>query len=482
MRDWSGEKIIRAAMCLLLLALAGGCLWHYLAISNDEMPCMDFWLDFEQIAKKVYEGGFALSDFFPVPHPLHWSALALPVNALFISAYKCNNLAYAYWGMAFCLICVACVLAWCHRHVRTGFWPLDFALFGCVVLPMVNLNQWEILDLYCSTLFMMRVLAFLLCFFLVDRFMIRSCASERAFWRAAIGCGLLCALACVGLAAAYYPGFVAAIAATVVLGALIRREPMGDVKRRAAFLAILVGTALAMILTTSGNPGASDATSAGADYVRGFLVMLASTVIPQSSNTGSYAKYYVVGAVILAAALVSVWQFFKYKHYRESWLPLMLLLYAGASIVVITYGRADSYGFDTLTSSRYVVETTLGLTGVAMIQARSIARHLREKKKGGVLRALACAAIALCMTALVLHADRTELRIGPYRKAYNQQMIQLALDIDDASDEELAIFQAPAENVRSGIATMKKYRLGLWNARSAYYARAIQSEAPLADG
>ena len=54
------------------------------------------------------------------------------------------------------------------------------------------------------------------------------------------------------------------------------------------------------------------------------------------------------------------------------------------------------------------------------------------------------------------------MKIGPYRKAYNQNMVDLALGIDNVSDEELQIFQAPPEDVRGGIEVMKKYHLCLW--------------------
>lgn len=48
-------------------------------------------------------------------------------------------------------------------------------------------------------------------------------------------------------------------------------------------------------------------------------------------------------------------------------------------------------------------------------------------------------------------------------------MINTAKNIDTVSDQELSIFQASSSYVRSGLKTMKKYRLGIWNEHSKYY-------------
>ena len=52
--------------------------------------------------------------------------------------------------------------------------------------------------------------------------------------------------------------------------------------------------------------------------------------------------------------------------------------------------------------------------------------------------------------------------VPAYRKAYNDVMEELALNIDNVSDEQLEIFQSSPNNVREGIAAMKKYHLLLW--------------------
>lgn len=61
------------------------------------------------------------------------------------------------------------------------------------------------------------------------------------------------------------------------------------------------------------------------------------------------------------------------------------------------------------------------------------------------------------------YADITELKISKYRKIYYDNLIEMMLNLDDYTDDELTPFQAQMpEQVRNGVMLMKKYRLGIF--------------------
>ena len=59
--------------------------------------------------------------------------------------------------------------------------------------------------------------------------------------------------------------------------------------------------------------------------------------------------------------------------------------------------------------------------------------------------------------------DIAELKRAPYRKQYDDNLIQMMFQIEEYPDDELYLFQANSpEMVRSGIDIMKKYHLGVF--------------------
>ena len=473
------EKQKRFIATAAIVVLAALFLFRYLAMTNEEIPLMDFYIGFETFADKVFSNQLTISDCFVLPHPIHWAPLGTPLQLFFLKVFKCNNLAYVYFGGGFLILTLIMVLVWANRTIRSGKLWVDILIYLGIAICMTNLNQWEILDLWCSAAFMLRILLYFLVFLTVDRFLLKEKTKGGRTLLQGLGCGVLGGLVLILLSGAYYPGYIVAISAVIILHVFLAKNE-GKKEKGIALIALLImiGSAAFVYLTTASNAGISDGTAFGTDYLRGFFVMLGSTVIPQSSiPLTDFTEHIVVGVIIFLFVVETVIVFFKDRLYEKSWFPLMCLIYAGTSVAIIIYGRSDSYGFGTLTSSRYVVETTIGLLGIVMIQGMSISKHIREKGTKPAIRRAAGAVIALCVAGMVIYANVQEHKAGPYRKAYYQNMIRLALDIDNASDDELVVFQASASDVRSGIAAMKKYKLCLWAENSKYY----QKEEPVTE-
>lgn len=469
--DMKQKRITQAFIGILFLLIAYY-LFKYLRFSNDEMPFMDFWVNFDIFAEKVFEKQLSFSDYFPIPHPLHWGAFLYLTSVLWLKLFAGNNLAYIYAGMAFCLANVGLVLWFFLRKIANESMPFNIGGAFTCALAVVNLNQWEILD-YCSSKnFMIRIFLYLISFWIIDNYLNHSAIPNQKSWAKALGIGLCGVFIIFCCSAAYYPGYVAAICGVILLHVLLKKGDITNIKQSVVLMALLLGGAVLTMETTDFGVGVGNVANGetlGFGYIKEFIVMLGSTVIPQTKGQECFELYYIVGVVILMTAIASLVIFFKEKLYQRTWFPIECLVYAGTSIVVIVFGRSKSFGLATLTSSRYVVETTLGLLGIIQICLLAISNKWNDRKKSAVFEKTVAVVVVVAISLMIIYSDLVEYRIGPYRGALNRKMIALAMDIDDASDAELSVFQTSPNNVRSGITAMKKYHLGLWNEKSKYY-------------
>lgn len=192
-------------------------------------------------------------------------------------------------------------------------------------------------------------------------------------------------------------------------------------------------------------------------FVCGIPIMLSSPIIHISFSEKTLLANYLIGILIFLLSIIYLIVFVKNKFYIKSYFPVLCVLYAFSNVAVIIVGRGFSFGLLSLASSRYVVETTLGYLGLIIISMMIISEEKKAIFK--VISGLFIVGFIL----LFIICNRKEFSIGPYRKAYGESMKNIAVYLNDSSDEQLNIFQAPPKDVREGIETMKKYQLSIWS-------------------
>ena len=323
------------------------------------------------------------------------------------------------------------------------------------LLPLMNLNQWEILTLYCNFPFMLRVFLFTLLFYLLDRFFHR----DEGSWGGAVGLIVFGVFAMLACGQGYLFGVFAGVAGVVILDMCLgNRKAL-----RGQQIAILAAYALAVIfylatLLPEDLEGSGIVLSAW-DYFKGFLIALGSTLMPNSFVQDALAGTYAVGALILVLTIVALIRYFRSGMYRRTCLPLFLLIYAFVSIIAMEYGRAGFFGIISMSSSRYVVETTLGILGLVMIYWDWFTAAWR---RGRPIRYLALLA-ALAFIVIFLQIDQVEWEIAYFRQVYGNEMIDIAYRVDEVPDEDLAIFQSEPDAVRMGLAIMEENELCIFS-------------------
>ena len=112
-----------------------------------------------------------------------------------------------------------------------------------------------------------------------------------------------------------------------------------------------------------------------------------------------------------------------------------------------------------------MVESSIGLLGIVWLTYEQYHADGSEKIAiSNVVRSTygVGIAVALFFVGGLTISAISEMRIAPYRGAYNESIKEIMLNIDERSDEELAVTQGEASDVRVSVAFLKRYNLSIF--------------------
>lgn len=142
-------------------------------------------------------------------------------------------------------------------------------------------------------------------------------------------------------------------------------------------------------------------------------------------------QVYLMGGGMIGAYLLALWLNFRYRLYKTTVFPLMLLVTGGLNHLLILYSRwsfmQENYGM----SSRYALQfqfVTLGIVVTVALLWKQIWRKLT-----GVV-AMACCLVILmgsCVTTI------REIDMAPARENYGQEIGAMALEFQQVGDDDL---------------------------------------------
>lgn len=455
------KQVLVCVITVLLVLGESSFLFFYLYRSTTAIQLMDFWIDAANRIQIWKDGSVTISDIFPFPHGLHMSYLGGIISGIVIRFFNCDNRIWVYGGLLIRVLTI-CFLVWYitrRRIIRKTSFFYSFAV-AVITLPIINLNQWEILTLYCSLNFSIRILLFFLIFFLIDYIAVKK-ELEKHILIITIIFGSL-SFFLVGTA--YMYGAFGAISLALLIDLLCRK----NLKKIMPYSIIVSAYAIVMVLYYITLLPSAVSSSSGSEkglmdivyhFGKGFLLMMGGIVVPL--DTKPYmSTAIIVGVIILIVTIFSIVLFYKKKMWQITILPMLCILYSLFSMAVIIYGRAWSFGIESVSSSRYVVETTLLLVGVLIILIQSLEGFFNKKRY--IIAIIPMTFLSVLVFGMI-YADLSEWNRAPYVKGYFRTMIAYAYDLDYTTDEELKIFQSNPKKVREGLKTMKQYKIGIYS-------------------
>lgn len=199
---------------------------------------------------------------------------------------------------------------------------------------------------------------------------------------------------------------------------------------------------------------------------KGFAAaVLGMEQLVELKNTGSFLGQDIVvcflGFTVMCFYLYALYLTWRHEIYKTTILPLLLILNGGLNHLMIVAARwiflDDTYGM----SPRYMIQYQMGIIGILLTFA--VVWKLCREKEADRMKAQPAVRnrlLNLCVigisTAVILagnlYTTQAELKTAPFRKAYLSISRDIALDYENASDEDLeAYLHSSAENVRRAL-------------------------------
>jgi hypothetical protein len=450
---------------------------NYLSISTANVPIMDYWRFIYSIANDIQGDALGWNELWST----YGFAPGLLTLTLFINI-RCFglNTQFDIYGGVLLLFVISIFIYYRYKNfVNINY--LTQLLFVPVILSVFNYNQWEILTLQFSLSFMIRILSFIIVFYLTDKLLMNNKNPQYLFYTSSAFFILTSSF----IAGQYLPSLVITMFFVIFLHLILNRNKLEKKFKVLIIIGFLIVFIIAIIqiirfniFSLGGDIYFFHKLILSGDFFKAIFKMLNASVLHQAvADNLSSSLLLILGITIFAIYFFSVFVYFSKKMYLKSYFPITLIAYSLINIIIIIYARTSVYGLDYLSASRYVCETTYGLVGVLMIVSHFFS-HTSEAKNTHNVYVIISVIIIMYISFFLILSGYKERKIAPYRKDYFNRAIVLMKDIDNYEDKDLGIFQANSPDmVRKGVDFMKQHNLGVFKSSENRRRKQINNKA-----
>lgn len=457
----------RLAIALSLLAVV---YTVDILVGKMSVPIMDYWRWIAVYGQKVLDGTATFGDWFHSDAGQHIHPLSMMITFFMLKLFRFDVVPLVVAGMLLRLFVAGGLTAIFVLHFRKEgtHRPVMFSLCAVTVaLSVLNFSQWEAALEPFSLAFMLRITLFYISFFLADRFvggMDARSIPKNLLYGALLG--VYSGFLTVFVSSAYFVGHLVAMGLAILWGLWCKRTSLLS-HLAPVFLWGIFALMGAIVYYIIFSARADAAVSPSAfrrilPILQGIVCFWGSMLVHQTvSDFTGLAIVTAVGILLLVFALWVTFYYIRLHKDGKNLFPLMCVLYAFLTGIVIAVGRVGDYGVATMTSSRYVVESSVGLVGLAFMTYDVLARAELSRRLGRLL------CISLTVSLLWLSASAViELATMPSRRAYSNRLREKMQTIETLDDSALAEFQANSpDDVRYCVAFFKKNGLSIFKDR-----------------
>ena len=169
-----------------------------------------------------------------------------------------------------------------------------------------------------------------------------------------------------------------------------------------------------------------------------------------------------LGFVIVFLYMIAVFLFFRSRMYEKTYLPFFLMMLSCIYLFFMTF-RRFGLGLDYGMASRFTYISIFGLAAMSWVFIFALTRPVKAKL---LLTGIMFSGFAIIFTGLIL-TSIIEWRIQPARKAYLAQLPSIAMRVDTATSEELAMIGVWPEQVRESLQILREHKLNVYRATPA---------------
>lgn len=208
-------------------------------------------------------------------------------------------------------------------------------------------------------------------------------------------------------------------------------------------------------------------------FARFLIKSFASMVADQEYAHAAFSTnrpYLILGFLVMAAYALALWFQYRYRIYKETIFPLILVGAGGINHLLILVSRwyflSEDYGM----SSRYALQFQIGVIGILLTYAMAWRCWRRGKNPygaGKMAGRLATCLLTVMFLAGGWNSTRAEIRKMPPRQQTCQARALIALDFENRTDDELrqgfeyrTSIPYSGQEVRSALTILKEHN---WN-------------------
>lgn len=164
---------------------------------------------------------------------------------------------------------------------------------------------------------------------------------------------------------------------------------------------------------------------------------------------------WILGLILIVVYLYSIFINIKYKIYKYSFMPILLLISGFLNHLIILYSRwgflSDIYGMSSRYSLQYM-SSTIGLVLTVMYL----------KKMNLIKNIYFIKLIILIILIGNIFTTLKEIQKAPYRKEYVENLKEIGLNYELASNEDLSLFQSNIDSTRKALSILKEYNMNIF--------------------
>lgn len=456
-RKW----IIENSFYVFLLSMFSFGMFAYVSIASSNVPIMDYWRYANGLIEKSYNGGVTLLDLCSY-NGVHKSPLQLLLFLINVKVFHWNTQISMYMGVI--LSCASLILIYkIIDESSTNKKSILVSKVTCTVI-VFTMVPYEIITQEFAFSSALGIFVFIGLVYVVSNFL-HTCSGEydKSIWLICLYMFFVINI----IGGAFSVGLAIAVLIVIIfemIKRLVRKQPINAIN----FAVLIFGDILSLALYFHGIQIATGGSGVGIGlialvkgFIKGAILLCGTSLMGEYAGTTSI---YIIGIILF---IIHVCMFLIYvvtRLYQKSYIPAILYFYYGIIYGMLFIGRTGD-GVSYLMAPRYAKEAVfVFIADIVVINL--ILEHFKESRKKLRFMYAASIATAILFNVCILSADVREVHMAPYRKVYCDNLIQIMLNTDEYSDDEMYVFQADSpDQVRSGVEIMKKYNLGVFNTR-----------------
>lgn len=198
-------------------------------------------------------------------------------------------------------------------------------------------------------------------------------------------------------------------------------------------------------------------------FARFFIKSFSSMIIEGERAEEIFHRnlpFIIMGLLVIVIYILALWYNWKYRLYKKTLFPAILLVSGGLNHVLILFSRwfflRENYGM----SSRYALQFQTGIIGILLTFALVLAK---EKKRQHLFLRLAAGGSCILFLTGNIYTTYVEIKKAPYRLEAYEKRAKLARDFEQLTDKELRdnfeyrkYREDSGEKVRSALSILKE--------------------------